>query len=328
MQQSTAHLQQSLFFMLVFYFSKDYINCALQIIAHQERLMELLTAKNFFFDRMLPVRLFYTRCSEVAAWHSHEFSEIAIILSGAADYQTDFSTAKISAGDVLVMPAGGSHRFTDEVDIEQFNVLFQFEKLPIPGRDITRHPGFSALFRLNPEYCRKTGHYPRFRIENEQVMERVRFMLTNAYRDQESKSPGYPLSVYGTFLQLIPILLENYCRTASEKNLTCSPEHLADCLDFMQRNFRKELSTARLAAEARMAPASFVRHFRAATGCGPQEYLIKMRLDEACILLQNLELSISEAALQSGFDDSNYFSRLFKRKNGISPREYRSLLKR
>ena len=74
-----------------------------------------------------------------------------------------------------------------------------------------------------------------------------------------------------------------------------------------------------------MSPVSFVRHFRAATGLTPQEYLIKLRLEEAAILLQNPDLSIAEAALQSGFNDSNYFSRLFRKKNNISPRSYRKL---
>ena len=212
-----------------------------------------------------------------------------------------------------------------EVGIEQFNVLFQFGKLPIPERDITRHPGFSPLFRLKLESCRKEGRYPCFHIADPESLQRVRLLLTNAYSDQERKMPGYALSVYGAFLQLIPILLENYCRTTNVPPAVHMPERLADCLDFMQRNFRRELSTTRLAAEARMSPASFVRHFRSATGSGPREYLIRMRLEEACILLRTSDLSISEIAAESGFPDSNYFSRLFKRKNGISPRKYRSL---
>ena len=106
---------------------------------------------------MLPVRIIYTRHSEAADWHSHEFSEIAIILNGSAVYETDFCTSSVQAGDVLVMPADGVHKFHSEVDIEQYNVLFQFEKLPVPSRDITRHPGFSSLFHLNPEYCRHCG---------------------------------------------------------------------------------------------------------------------------------------------------------------------------
>ena len=284
-----------------------------------------LQASKFFFDRMLPIRIYYTRCSEVADWHTHDFSEIAIILSGSAVYETDFSTSRITAGDVLVMPAGGSHRFHSEVDIEQFNLLFQFEKLPVPGKDITMHPGYSSLFRLNPEYCRKQKYYPRFRIRDAASLQYIRLLLTAASTAQEQKKTGYALSVYGAFLQIIPILLENYSSCVLRQNAHI-PELLADCLDHIQQNFRKELPTALLAEKAKMAPASFVRHFHAATGMTPLEYIIKLRLEEAAILLQDPDLSIAEAALQSGFNDSNYFSRLFRKKNNISPRGYRKML--
>ncbi|MBE6367836.1 MAG: helix-turn-helix domain-containing protein [Lentisphaerae bacterium] len=284
---------------------------------------QTLQAKSFFFDRMLPVRIIYTRHSEAADWHSHEFSEIAIILNGSAVYETDFCTSSVQAGDVLVMPADGVHKFHSEVDIEQYNILFQFEKLPVPSRDITRHPGFSSLFHLNPEYCRQMQYYPRFRIESAQELEQIKTMLNMAYQAQEQKQTGYALTVYGTFLLLIPILLENYQRTVPQSGTVRSPERLADCLDYMKHNFRKPLHNIQLAAVAKMAPASFVRHFRGATGCTPLEYLIRMRLDEASFLLLNSQLSIAEVAQQSGFDDSNYFSRLFRRKNGLSPREYR-----
>ncbi len=289
--------------------------------------LSTLQAKSFFFDRMLPVRLFYTRHSEAADWHTHEFSEIAIILNGSAIHETDFcsSSTTVQAGDVLVMPSGGMHKFRNEVDIEQFNVLFQFEKLPVPSKDIMLHPGFSSLFRLNPEYCRKMRYYPKFQLDKQYALPRVRSLLENAYAMQERKVPGYMLAVYGAFLQLIPILLENYHH--SNQSLSSrpeSPERLADCLDYMQHNFQKELSTGQLAARSGMAPASFVRHFKAATGLTPQEYLIRLRLDEAKQLLQESSCPIAEIAQKTGFADSNYFSRLFKLKNNLSPREYRA----
>ena len=283
-----------------------------------------LQASKFFFDRTLPVRIYYTSCSEVADWHTHDFTEIAIILSGTAIYETDFNSSPISAGDVLVMPAGGTHRFHTEVNIEQFNLLFQYEKLPVPGKDISTHPGFSSLFRLNPEYCRKQKYYPRFRIRNEASLSYIKLLLTAASAAQEQKKTGYALSVYGAFLQIIPILLENYSSGVLRQNAHI-PELLADCLDYIQQNFRKNLTIAMLAEKAKMAPASFVRHFRAATGMTPMEYIIKLRLEEASTLLQDPDLSIAEAALQSGFNDSNYFSRLFRKKNGISPRGYRKM---
>ena len=286
-------------------------------------LKRTLQAEKFFFDLMLPIRLYYTRSSEKAHWHNHEFTEIAIVLAGSGIYETEFSVEEIHAGDVLVMPAGGAHQFHDEVGIEQINILFQFEKLSVPSRDISRHPGFSALFRLNPEYCHRMRFYPHFKLcDND--LKRVRFWLTDAFEAQEAQTTGFALSVYGAFLQTIPILLDNYAPNAAENGLPHRPERLSACLDFMERNFRKEQTIDALAQRAGMTPASFMRHFKAATGCTPLEYLIRLRLDEARLLLLDESLSVAEAAQRAGFTDSNYFARIFRRKNGLSPREFRN----
>ena len=190
--------------------------------------------------------------------------------------------------------------------------------------NICRHPGYVALFGIDPGYYREKKFYPKLHLAEEKLAH-LRSILLSAYQLQKNKAPGYLLAVYGAFLQIIPILLENYSSGVLRQNAHI-PELLADCLDHIQQNFRKELPTALLAEKAKMAPASFVRHFHAATGMTPLEYIIKLRLEEAAILLQDPDLSIAEAALQSGFNDSNYFSRLFRKKNNISPRGYRKML--
>ncbi len=284
-------------------------------------LAQTLQARNFFCDSMLPVRLYCTHRSSGAAWHNHEFTEIAIIMAGLGVYETEFSVEPISAGDVLVMPAGGSHCFRDEVDIEQINVLFQFEKLPVPSRDVCRHPGFTALFRINPEYFHRMRYYPRFRLK-ERDLSRVRSLLITAYEAQKAKQTGFLLTVYGAFLQLIPILLDNYPVHAADSTARV-PERMGDCLEYMQTNFRREIGVDELARKVHMTAASFVRHFKAATGCTPLDFLIRLRLDEAMHLLLDEGVSVAEAAERSGFSDSNYFSRIFRRKTGFSPTEFR-----
>ena len=283
-----------------------------------------LLAKDFFFDPMLPIRLFHAVRSEGARWHSHEFTEIAIAISGEAVYETEYSSLAIQAGDVLIMPSGGSHFFHNESELELFNVLFQFNKLPIPDRDIAKHPGFSSIFRLNAQYCHENRFYPHFRL-SPQDLERVKNLLQFACEDQDMQSSGYLLSVYGAFLQLIPILLNNYQRSLTEPLKLRSPERLAGIMDYMQNNFREELLMGDLAQAACMSIASFERHFRAATGLTPRDYLLQLRLEEAKGLLANTEMNISEISMESGFGDSNYFSRQFRVKTGVTPREYRKL---
>ena len=72
-----------------------------------------------------------------------------------------------------------------------------------------------------------------------------------------------------------------------------------------------------------MAPRSFNRHFKAATGDTPLNYLHRLRISEAKKMLESEFKSIHEVGFAIGYQDLTFFRRLFKRYSGISPQEYR-----
>ncbi len=65
------------------------------------------------------------------------------------------------------------------------------------------------------------------------------------------------------------------------------------------------------------------RIFREAYGVNPKEYVTKLRLERAAELLKEGNISVSDAALASGYYDASYFSRVFRSANGMTPEEYR-----
>lgn len=288
--------------------------------------MQSLKASMFFDDLARPLRLYQTTNSEAAGWHSHEFTEFAIVLKGQGYYDNEFEQSLIQAGDVLVTPAGALHGYRREQDILLVNVLFQFDKLPIPLRDLNREPGFIALFRAGHDYFRALGHFPRLRL-NRAELSRTRRILREALTMQQRKMPGALLSVYGAFLQLLPILLQAYRRLAPGQipPPTECPDRLAECLDYMAVNHSRRLAIPDLARRAGMGQATFTRHFRAATGETPMAFLVRLRLEDAMHYLA-AGMNVTMAATHAGFDDSNYFTRLFHRHFGETPSQCRQRL--
>ncbi len=78
-----------------------------------------------------------------------------------------------------------------------------------------------------------------------------------------------------------------------------------------------------MARELHMSPAHFGRVFRAATGRAPRDFLIETRLSRARHLLAETSLPVGEIAERLGYADVFFFSRQFKEKTGVSPRQYR-----
>ena len=70
---------------------------------------------------------------------------------------------------------------------------------------------------------------------------------------------------------------------------------------------------------------SWFRHtFTAHTGLSPHQYLLELRLVRARSLLAETEFSIKEIAMQTGFEDEFYFSRLFRQKLNLTPSQWRN----
>ena len=85
----------------------------------------------------------------------------------------------------------------------------------------------------------------------------------------------------------------------------------------------EDFSVTALAEQAEMSEVHFRRCFKQIYHVSPQQYLIELRLTKARELLQYDTTPIAEVAMISGFSDACYFSRLFKKKTGYSPFEYR-----
>jgi len=94
-------------------------------------------------------------------------------------------------------------------------------------------------------------------------------------------------------------------------------------INFINNNPHKQVTVQELAAKARMTPVSFARAFKKKTGIPPKEYVLDTKLKKAKeLIVQNKGINIKDVALQIGIQDEFYFSRLFKKREGISPSQY------
>lgn len=99
-------------------------------------------------------------------------------------------------------------------------------------------------------------------------------------------------------------------------------DYVDRAVHFIQTNVSENIRVADLAADLGLSRSYFCRIFTKQMGQSPQEYLVSYRLEHAADLLTEQGLSQKEAALRVGYPDVCTFSRMFKRKYGISPGEY------
>lgn len=97
--------------------------------------------------------------------------------------------------------------------------------------------------------------------------------------------------------------------------------------EYMHRNFASEITAQQLAKMENLSQSRYRAAFRKATGLSPSEYLMGLRIRNACTMLEETDLSVQEVAAASGYTDPLYFSRIFRKNMGLAPTAYRIKLR-
>jgi AraC-like DNA-binding protein len=98
---------------------------------------------------------------------------------------------------------------------------------------------------------------------------------------------------------------------------------LKSVLDDIHRNYKNKFELEELAKMANMSSSSVERTFRKYFHLTPFQYIQKVRVDKACVSLQDLNKNLIDVALETGFCDQSHFTKIFKKQMGVTPSQYR-----
>lgn len=144
-------------------------------------------------------------------------------------------------------------------------------------------------------------------------------------RDSYTYKYAYELRVQGILSMLLSELIEgartNIMEVPGEKDI-----YIRKALQFIESNYSRNISIEGLARHIGLNKNYFSTLFREALGIPPKEYIIKYKINKACELLNNKDLTISEVSRSVGYDDPLGFSKIFKQIKGVSPKIYRKTI--
>jgi len=97
---------------------------------------------------------------------------------------------------------------------------------------------------------------------------------------------------------------------------------IATAISFIKSHISENINLKQLSDVACMSTTSFYRCFKRELGMSPIEYILNEKMKFAKKLLSNPTIHVSEVSYATGFEDSNYFIRLFKKYEGVTPKQY------
>ena len=173
---------------------------------------------------------------------------------------------------------------------------------------------------LNAERILHAMLYPQegrcFYLTNSQAKE-VDRLFQSMKQEKDSDPEEHRVKVVAAIMNIFLMC----CQTAEEA--PAEDDKLTEAMQYLRMHFAEPMTLDQIAAKVHMSKYYLCHLFHEKTGLTLMQYLYEQRLAEARRQLQQPSLSISEVALNCGFGSSSYFSTLFRRKEGLSPSEYR-----
>ena len=171
-----------------------------------------------------------------------------------------------------------------------------------------------------------TGYYP---LEEYQIIQmnsihaenRIITLFGVLFRVLER---NYTLGNFIYISQVLSLILsEIYFREKADE-ASRQNRHITTIVRYMYRHLDRNLKLEDLEEELELSKSYINASFKKYTGRAPIDFFINLKMQEACKLLKSTDLYIVEISQKLGYDDPYYFSRIFKKVIGVSPKEYRN----
>lgn len=156
---------------------------------------------------------------------------------------------------------------------------------------------------------------------SENATNRMHFLFDLLFRVLEG---NYTLGNFIYISQVLSLILaETYYRekhnTTQEQN-----KHVTRIIRYMQKHLEENLTLEEIAQEFQLSKSYLNAIFQKYTKHAPVDFFINMKMKKACFLLKTTDLYIYEVAQAMGYADQYYFSRIFKKVVGVSPKTYKN----
>lgn len=153
--------------------------------------------------------------------------------------------------------------------------------------------------------------------------------LTQLMMLYDEQGNNYQLKALSLLLDILYRLFDNHIgkafteKDAAQLGMTWSK--FQEVREYLDSNYESKITLEQMAEFAGMSKGYFCTKFKQNTGKSFVDYLNLLRIEKATVALSNSERSIIDVSLSVGFEDVNYFCRVFKRYIGVSPSEYRRM---
>lgn len=269
----------------------------------------LLESRDYLPSAQMPVAVAERYPQEGFATHTHQFCEIVIVWRGNGLHVVNDRPYRITCGDIFYIRASDCHSYESVNDLVLDNIIYCPERLRLNAQWESLLPPFDA----------SSERYWRLSTQGMALARPIIAQLSQESRKTDSLS----IQLTEALLLQLAIVLKRYRYAVDCVHMLPDGEQLDLLMAALQTGIDGDFDLPAFCQRHQLTERALKLLFRQQTGMTINHYLRQIRLCQAKCLLRRSEYRISDIAARCGFEDSNYFSVVFTREAGMTPREYR-----
>lgn len=240
--------------------------------------------------------------------HTHQFTELFYVLHGEGVFYIENEKVPVKTDDLIIINPNVEHTEKTFPNNPMEYIVFGVEGLAF---SFTEH---------DQAYGRGYSFYS-YGSDKNQFINFAQLMM----HEFQDKKPGFEKVCHGLLeVLLVYISRKQKLSVISESSFQLSKE-CAIAKRYIDTNYAQDITLDSLAEITHINKFYLAHSFTECVGQSPISYLTERRLAACKELLSSSNLSVTQIATSAGFSSQSYFSQIFNKKVGMSPRQYRKL---
>jgi AraC-like DNA-binding protein len=251
----------------------------------------------------------------------HDYMEITWIERGTGVFLIGKKKYPVESGDIFLNGNTEFHVLESDYSnlLRVISLYFLPELLYRPGGNLFDFEYLKPFYNLNIEFSHRIVHGAPVIVQIVDLIEQIQAGITGRHEH-------YKMEAKNALCEILLLLVRHYGQfVVNEGEYQERRQKLArlqQIFNHLQERYQERITLARLAKIACMSESYLCRFFKNTTSYTLKEYLQRIRIDRAKELLIAGKFPITQVGLEVGFESHSYFDRIFRRLNGVSPREF------
>lgn len=278
-------------------------------------------------DFILPFIVYpckFTPSNSSCVTHWHEELEILFIEKGRGKFKVDLDCYELKEGDILIVKPSALHSMhqIENTPCEWSTIVFNLNMLNSSITDGCLIKYFAPI--LNNEH-----QLPSLIISDSKGYNEIAGSIKGLLNCYNSKNIAFELRLKSQLFYFFSLLYENdlVLMKPSSPLTNETTKKIKIILNYIHENYMNELLMRDIANVCHFSEYYFMKFFKRHLGVTCTEYINAYRLHVASNLLNTTDTPITEISLETGFNSVSYFSKLFKEKFKVTPKEFKNLNK-